>query len=146
MRFDGLDAMKSLSERQYVDTLVVPLVELAFDEDMVRKAEGNEVIQAVALETERQLSGRTMLSPTISYVDAEAGRALAEQVTVQATASGFTHVLFISSDLRFKGSELPIIFVPPLALKGMSGEQSQTMVQNFATQVITDLSSRWMAT
>jgi hypothetical protein len=138
--------MKSLSERQYVDTLVVPLVELAFDEDMVRKAEGNEVIQAVALETERQLSGRTMLSPTISYVDAEAGRALAEQVTVQATASGFTHVLFISSDLRFKGSELPIIFVPPLALKGMSGEQSHTMVQNFATQVITDLSSRWMAT
>lgn len=146
MRFDGLDAMKSLSERQYVDTLIVPLVELAFDEDMVRKAEGNEVIQAVALETERQLSGRTMLSPTISYVDAEAGRALAEQVTVQATASGFTHVLFISSDLRFKGSELPIIFVPPLALKGMSGEQSHTMVQNFATQVITDLSSRWMAT
>lgn len=146
MRFDGLDAMKSLSERQYVDTLVVPLVELAFDEDMVRKAEGNEVIQAVALETERQLSGRTMLSPTISYVDAEAGRALAKQVTVQATASGFTHVLFISSDLRFKGSELPIIFVPPLALKGMSGEQSHTMVQNFATQVITDLSSRWMAT
>jgi hypothetical protein len=138
--------MKSLSERQYVDTLVVPLVELAFDEDMVRKAEGNEVIQAVALETERQLSGRTMLSPTSSYVDAEAGRALAEQVTVQATASGFTHVLFISSDLRFKGSELPIIFVPPLALKGMSGEQSHTMVQNFATQVITDLSSRWMAT
>lgn len=146
MRFDGLDAMKSLSERQYVDTLVVPLVELAFDEDMVRKAEGNEVIQAVALETERQLSGRTMLSPTISYVDAEAGRALAEQVTVQATASGFTYVLFISSDLRFKGSGLPIIFVPPLALKGMSGEQSHTMVQNFATQVITDLSSRWMAT
>ena len=146
MRFDGLDAMKSLSERQYVDTLVVPLVELAFDEDMVRKAEGNEVIQAVALETERQLFGRTMLSPTISYVDAEAGRALAEQVTVQATASGFTHVLFISSDLRFKGSELPIIFVPPLALKGMSGEQSHTMVQNFATQVITELSSRWMAT
>ena len=146
MRFDGLDAMKSLTERQYVDTLVVPLVELAFDEDMVRKAEGYEVIQAVALETERQLSGRTMLSPTLSYVDVEAGRSLAEQVTAQATASGFTHVLFISSDLRFKGSELPIIFVPPLALKGMSGEQSHTMVQNFATQVITDLSSRWMAT
>ncbi|WP_396129633.1 DUF2487 family protein [Exiguobacterium mexicanum] len=146
MRFDGLDAMKSLTERQYVDTLVVPLVELAFDEDMVRKAEGNEVIQAVALETERQLSGRTMLSPTLSYLDVEAGRSLAEQVTAQATASGFTHVLFISSDLRFKGSELPIIFVPPLALKGMSGEQSHTMVQNFATQVITELSSRWMAT
>lgn len=146
MRFDGLDAMKSLTERQYVDTLVVPLVELAFDEDMVRKAEGNEVIQAVALETERQLSGRTMLSPTLSYLDVEAGRSLAEQVTAQATASGFTHVLFISSDLRFKGSELPIIFVPPLALKGMTGEQSHTMVQNFATQVITELSSRWMAT
>ncbi|WP_214761964.1 DUF2487 family protein [Exiguobacterium sp. s146] len=146
MRFDGLDAMKSLTERQYVDTLVVPLVELAFDEDMVRKAEGNEVIQAVALETERQLSGRTMLSPTLSYVDVEAGRSLAEQVTAQATSSGFTHVLFISSDLRFKGSELPIIFVPPLALKGMTAEQSHTMVQNFATQVITELSSRWMAT
>ncbi|UTT41710.1 DUF2487 family protein [Exiguobacterium aurantiacum] len=146
MRFDGIDAMKSLTERQYVDTLVVPLVELAFDEDMVRKAEGNEVIQAVALETERQLSGRTMLSPTISYVDVDAGRATAEAVHTKATASGFSHVLFISSDLRFKGSELPIIFVPPLALKGMSGEQSHTMVQNFATQVITELSSRWMAT
>ena len=146
MRFDGLDAMKSLSERQYVDTLVVPLVELAFDEDMVRKAEGNEVIQAVALETERQLSGRTMLSPTLSYVDVDAGRATAEAVLTKAVSSGFSHVLFISSDLRFKGSELPIMFVPPLALKGMSGEQSHTMVQNFATQVITELSSRWMAT
>ncbi|TCI23674.1 DUF2487 family protein [Exiguobacterium sp. SL-10] len=141
-----MDAMKSLTERQYVDTLVVPLVELAFDEDIVRKAEGNEVIQAVALETERQLSGRTMLSPTLSYVDVDAGRATAEAVHMKAMASGFSHVLFISSDLRFKGSELPIIFVPPLALKGMSGEQSHTMVQNFATQVITELSSRWMAT
>ncbi|MGE9214591.1 MULTISPECIES: DUF2487 family protein [Exiguobacterium] len=138
--------MKSLTERQYVDTLVVPLVELAFDEDMVRKAEGNEVIQAVALETERQLSGRTMLSPTLSYVDVDAGRATAEAVLTKAVSSGFSHVLFISSDLRFKGSELPIMFVPPLALKGMSGEQSHTMVQNFATQVITELSSRWMAT
>ncbi|MFK3986232.1 MULTISPECIES: DUF2487 family protein [unclassified Exiguobacterium] len=146
MRFDGIDAMKSLTERQYVDTLVVPLVELAFDEDMVRKAEGNEVIQAVALETERQLSGRTMLSPTLSYVDVDAGRATAEAVLTKAVSSGFSHVLFISSDLRFKGSELPIMFVPPLALKGMSGEQSHTMVQNFATQVITELSSRWMAT
>ncbi|WP_232819668.1 DUF2487 family protein [Exiguobacterium sp. TNDT2] len=138
--------MKSLTERQYVDTLVVPLVELAFDEDMVRKAEGNEVIQAVALETERQLSGRTMLSPTLSYVDVDAGRATAEAVLTKAVSSGFSHVLFISSDLRFKGSELPMMFVPPLALKGMSGEQSHTMVQNFATQVITELSSRWMAT
>ena len=146
MKFDGIDAMKSLTERQYVDTLVVPLVELAFDEDMVRKAEGNEVIQAVALETERQLSGRTMLSPTLSYVDVDAGRATAEAVLTKAVSSGFSHVLFISSDLRFKGSELPIMFVPPLALKGMSGEQSHTMVQNFATQVITELSSRWMAT
>ncbi len=146
MRFDGIDAMKSLTERQYVDTLVVPLVELAFDEDMVRKAEGNEVIQAVALETERQLSGRTMLSPTLSYVDVDAGRATAEAVLTKAVSSGFSHVLFISSDLRFKGSELPMMFVPPLALKGMSGEQSHTMVQNFATQVITELSSRWMAT
>ncbi|WP_199666859.1 DUF2487 family protein [Exiguobacterium sp. AM39-5BH] len=146
MRFDGIDAMKSLTERQYVDTLVVPLVELAFDEEMVRKAEGNEVIQAVALETERQLSGRTMLSPSASYVDVDAGLALAKKIREQATASGFSHVLFISSDLRFKDFELPIIFVPPLALKGMSGEQSHTMVQNFVTQVITELSSRWMAT
>lgn len=146
MRFDGIDAIKSLTERQYVDTLVVPLVELAFDEEIVRKAEANEVIQAVALETERQLSGRTMLSPTVSYIDADTGRSLAQTIMNEAVTSGFSHVLFISSDLRFKESELPIIFVPPLALKGMSGEQSHTMVQNFATQVITELSSRWMAT
>ncbi|KDN57328.1 MULTISPECIES: DUF2487 family protein [Exiguobacterium] len=146
MRFDSIDARKSLTERQYVDTLVVPLVELAFDEEMVRKAEGNEVIQAVALETERQLSGRTMLCPTLSYVDVETGSLLAETVLERATASGFSHVLFISSDVRFKAFDLPIIFVPPLALKGMSGEQSHTMVQNFATQVITELSARWMAT
>lgn len=146
MRFDSIDARKSLTERQYVDTLVVPLVELAFDEEMVRKAERNEVIQAVALETERQLSGRTMLCPTLSYVDVETGSLLAETVLERATASGFSHVLFISSDVRFKVFDLPIIFVPPLALKGMSGEQSHTMVQNFATQVITELSARWMAT
>ncbi|MCT4781788.1 MULTISPECIES: DUF2487 family protein [Exiguobacterium] len=146
MRFDSIDARKSLTERQYVDTLVIPLVELAFDEEMVRKAEGNEVIQAVALETERQLSGRTMLCPTLSYVEVEAGATLAETVLEKATVSGFSHVLFISSDVRFKAFDLPIIFVPPLALKGMSGEQSHTMVQNFATQVITELSTRWMAT
>ncbi|MFN4214662.1 DUF2487 family protein [Exiguobacterium sp.] len=146
MRFDSQDAKRSLTERQYVDTLIVPLAELAFDDEMIRKAESYEVVQAVALETERQLSGRTMLSPTISYVDVEAGQSLSQAVHDKATASGFTHVLFISSDVRFKAFELPIIFVPPLALKGMSAEQSHTMVQNFATQVITELSGRWMAT
>lgn len=146
MRFDGMDALKSLTERQYVDTLLVPLVELAFDEEMVRKAESYEVVQAVALETERQLSGRTMLNPSLSYLDVDSGRELAQAVLVKAKSAGFSHVLFISSDVRFKAFELPILFVPPLALKGMSGEQSHTMVQNFATQVITDLSGRWMAT
>lgn len=146
MKFDGIDAKQVLTERQYIDTLIVPLVELAFDEEMVRKAESYEVVNAVALETERQLSGRTMLSPAVSYIEIEAAKIVASTVVDQATRSGFAHVLFISSDLRFKDTELPIIFVPPLALRGMSGEQSRTMVQNFATQVITELSSRWMAT
>ncbi|WP_214826578.1 DUF2487 family protein [Exiguobacterium algae] len=146
MRFDSQSALRSLAERQYVDTLIVPLAELAFDEEMVRKAESYEVIHAVSVETERQLSGRTMLSPTISYTDVETGARLAEDVMKKANSSGFSHVLFIASDIRFKSYELPILFVPPLALGSMSGDQAHTMVQNFATQVITDLSSRWMAT
>lgn len=146
MRFDSQNARRSLTERQYVDTLIVPLVELAFDEEMVRKAECYEVIHAVSIETERQLSGRTMLSPTISYIDLEAGARLAEDVVLKANSSGFSHVLFIASDVRFKSYDLPILFVPPLALTTMSQDQGHTMVQNFATQVITELSSRWMAT
>lgn len=146
MRFDSQGALRSIAERQYVDTLIVPLAELAFGEDMVRKAESYEVIHAVTAETERQLSGRTMLSPTISYTDMEAGVKLAQDVVAKANSSGFSHVLFIASDVRFKAFDLPVLFVPPLALGSMSSEQAHTMVQNFATQVITELSSRWMAT
>ena len=146
MRFDSQGAKRSLTERQYVDTLIVPLVELAFGEDMVRKAEGFEVIQAVSIETERQLSGRTMLSPTISYLDVDLGRQTMEAVVAQAHVTGFHHVLFITSDVRFKPFDLPVIFVPPLALVDMGADQAHAMIQNFATQVMMELSSQWMAT
>jgi hypothetical protein len=87
-----------------------------------------------------------MLSPTLSYTDVEAGVELVKDVVAKAESSGFSHVLFIASDVRFKPYDLPILFVPPLALGAMSSDQAHTMVQNFATQVITELSSRWMAT
>ena len=70
MRFKPSDVQRTRSEQAYIDTLIVPLLPVGFDEAMHAYAECADMTLTVASEVERQLSGRALLVPALTYIDA----------------------------------------------------------------------------
>lgn len=145
MRFKPSDVQRTRSEQAYIDTLIVPLLPVGFDEAMHAYAECADMTLTVASEVERQLSGRALLVPAVTYIDAPSIEQL--EGWRQAAASGqFRFITFITADLRWKETAAEeIIYVPRLALETMSRDQQGQMVGNFVGQVLEQLGNRWTA-
>ncbi|ASI35657.1 MULTISPECIES: DUF2487 family protein [Exiguobacterium] len=145
MRFKPSDVQRTRNEQAYIDTLVVPLIPIGFDESMHAFAECADMTLTVASEVERQLSGRAMLLPAMTYV----GIPSLDQLNgwrEAASAEQFRFVTFITADLRWKDTAVDdIVYVPRLSLETMSRDQQGQMVGNFVGQVLEQLGNRWTA-
>ncbi|HLS06608.1 MAG TPA: DUF2487 family protein [Bacillota bacterium] len=60
-----------IETKEYIDTLLIPLVKLDLTNDQQMKASAleREYIEVLSYELERRLAGRLMLLPTYSYVN-----------------------------------------------------------------------------
>lgn len=145
MRFKPSDVQRTRNEQAYIDTLIVPLIPVGFDEAMHAFSECADMAMTVATEVERQLSGRAMLVPPMTYI----GEPSIDQLTSweqAASSEQFRFVTFITADLRWKETSVTdIIYVPRLSLETMSRDQQGQMVGNFVGQVLEQLGNRWTA-
>ena len=108
-------------------------------------AECADMTTTVASEVERQLSGRAMLVPGLTYVDLPSLDQL-NSWREAASAEQFRFVTFITADLRWKETAVEdIVYVPRLSLETMSRDQQGQMVGNFVGQVLEQLGNRWTA-
>lgn len=145
MRFKPSDVQRTRNEQAYIDTLVVPLIPIGFDESMHAFAECADMTLTVASEVERQLSGRAMLLPAMTYVGIPSLNQL-NGWREAASAEQFRFVTFITADLRWKDTAVDdIVYVPRLSLETMSRDQQGQMVGNFVGQVLEQLGNRWTA-
>lgn len=71
MRWTKANIETYIETKEYIDTLLIPLVKLDLNNDkqMKESALEREYIDALSYEIERRLAGRLMLLPTYSYVN-----------------------------------------------------------------------------
>jgi len=145
LRFKPSDVETARRESAYIDTLIIPLIPVGFEEDMLAFSECSEMALAVSAEAERQLSGRAMLAPAFSYVGDVPVSGI-ERWKEAAGAGQFRFITLITADLRWKETPVEgLIYVPRLSLDAMSGDQRGQMITNFVGQVLEQLAKRWTA-
>lgn len=146
MYFNALDIEQFLQNKQFIDTAIVPLLSLDFDEAKIRQS-GSQADYLMSLTTfiEQQFKGRLMVLPPFTYLEGQKEQFEINLMENYLKTGGFKHVFFITCDNHWltKKEELQIIWLPAIPLESMDKAVKQKVLEDQLRQVIPNLTSEW---
>lgn len=150
MRWTSKEIEMFEKAREYVDTIVLPLFPLSFDEKMKQTASMTEFIQLLSLQLERKFKGRLILPPGFAYLKSAGLDELEEQLVKWEKVlyeNGFKHVYFLTSDIDCKKIENnlsgTIIWLPTLPLAQMDERSRNTVIEDQVAQLVEIFVQNW---
>lgn len=150
MKWNPQDIQTFLQSKEYVDTAVVPLLPVTFDNEMGQAAGMSEFITLVTGQLERQFRGRLLLLPGFSYLKGSEEEKNLENLLdweVQLLQSGFDHVFYLTCDLFWKSVESrlngPLIWLPAIPLETMQESQKLSIIESQVKQMLTLFTEKW---
>lgn len=110
MRWNKQDLEKFIPSKEYVDTLLIPLLpfQLSENEDIEKMAFQCEVLTIFIKELEKELTGRVLLTPQYYYNKKASKHSESTRVNTwvdDALSQPFEHVFFITFDATWKKEE-----------------------------------------
>ncbi|HLQ73708.1 MAG TPA: DUF2487 family protein [Bacillota bacterium] len=113
MKWYTADLNKYISAKEYIDTLIIPLLpyQLSEDASVEKQAQQGEMLTIFVNELERELTGRTMLLPNYYYLSNHSKEAEIERLNAfiqDAKTQPFEHTFLITSDASWKKHEKDI--------------------------------------
>jgi hypothetical protein len=134
--------------REYIDTVLIPLVPVAFENGMKQSASMYDFISMVALAIESQFKGRIMLLPSLSYLSRlDAGKKMELIAAWKEEVGSFKNIYFITSDNEWKACEQEfegsLIWLPSIPLEYLDEDQARTMVNDQARQLFDLFTRKW---
>lgn len=152
MKWIQQDIAQYIKAKEYIDTLVIPLVpfHLSNDQEIAKHAFQTEVLSAFSIELEKELSGRVMLIPNYFYLytahkEEEISRLNAWIEDSQKQP--FQHVFLITFDASWKKHEasLPgtLIWLPSMLTGQIHSEEANHIIRDQVKQVSELIRSYW---
>lgn len=134
---------------EYVDTAVIPLLPVSFDESIKESATMAEFTTLLTSQLERQLQGRILLIPGFSYLKAKKQEAL--NVLVQweqeMLDKQFKHVFFVTSEYDWKQHEASLkgtlLWIPSLPLQHMDEKSKVSVMEDQVRQLMNLFIQKW---
>lgn len=150
MKWMTKDVDMFLKERDYVDTALIPMIPLNFEENVKSAAAMAEYISALAGEMERQFKGRLMLLPSFAYLQSTDVQGYKNEVvkwTDHLRDQGFSHVFLMTSDSAWRKVEEELentlLWLPALPLENLDDEYKRQVVQEQVKQLIPLFIEKW---
>ncbi len=140
-----------LQAKEYVDTAVIPLIPVTWENDVKTTVAMGEFITILTNEMERQFKGRIILFPPFTYTAGESVESRIERLTTwtsELSERGMKYFFFVSSDSVWKHHEEQLesgslIWLPSLPLEYVEEKYKQAMLQDQMKQLITIFMSIW---
>ncbi|MGG0668204.1 DUF2487 family protein [Sporosarcina koreensis] len=146
MNWTGKDMDTYLQQKEYIDTLVVPLVKVETKMDnMKTSASSTEFVMHLASLIETQFKGRMMFAPPFSYTPATDHQQMAQSTLQEFSAATFKHVFFLTTDHIWTSMELPgqVIWMPSIPLENMDASLRQSILEDQLRQVLPKFTEQW---
>lgn len=110
MQWTSNDLQKYVQEKEYIDTLLVPLIPISFsrDEKLNELAFKGQVLTILMNELERELHGRVLLSLSYPYLSTDSIVKEVDRLNQwieDAQQQPFEHIFLISHDVNWKKHE-----------------------------------------
>ena len=146
MFFNVKDMEQFQSQKQFIDTVIVPLLSLEFsDERSKQSSSAAEFLMSLTAFIEHQFKGRLLVTPPFSYIES-----IKENISLQAIydelqVAGFKHIFFITCDQHWTAfnDSFNILWLPAIPLESMDKAVKQRILEDQLKQVIPTLTSAW---
>lgn len=146
MNFTVKDVEQFQAQKQFIDTAIIPLVQLDFSEQGIKQSSSAaEYLLSLTNFIEQQFKGRLMLLPPFSYTAETKLATLPTTIEQELKAVGFKSVVYITCDHYWTEYKefLNIIWLPAIPLESMDQTVKQRILEDQLKQVIPTLTNIW---
>ena len=122
MNWTAKDMDTYLQQKEYIDTLIVPLLKVETEpENMKNSASSSEFLMHLTTFIETQFKGRMMLMPPFAYTQSMDLQEMAATLSRDISVSTFKHVFFLTTDSAWTSIEMDgeVIWLPSIPLESM---------------------------
>ena len=142
------DLKQVIENKEFIDTVLVPLTPISFNEQDVKLANQVEDLGILLNELERQYRGRVIVTPPFSYLINESNKV--ERLNEWGNMfreNGMKNIFFVTCDFEWKGLETDftdnIMWIPSLDLASFDMMTQKTIVSKHIEHLITIFSKKW---
>ncbi|GKV65690.1 MULTISPECIES: DUF2487 family protein [unclassified Sporosarcina] len=135
-----------ISQKEYIDTVVVPLIAVdTKPETMKNSASSSEFLMNLSKFIEKQFKGRMMFLPPVSYTQSTDIQQLADTLSEDLKKSSFLHIFYLTTDPKWTSvsTDEKVIWLPSIPLETMDDHLRQTIMEDQLRQVLTHFMDKW---
>ncbi|MDX8046129.1 DUF2487 family protein [Gracilibacillus sp. S3-1-1] len=152
MKWKKDDVKLFFQEKEYIDTLCIPLVpiDLSSEHEATKLADQATTLQIMTDELERNFTGRIMISPAYTYVrtgDYEKESIHLNQWTSLFSNQHFKHVFLLTYDVNWKKNEQlldqQLLWLTHTTIDDYQSSETKKWVNNQVAQISELIRSYW---
>lgn len=138
-------------EKGYVDTAVVPIIQISWGDTAMGYAVGSEYTMKFCEVMENMYKGRLIVFPHLSYIDTTESNFLhpITRLEEQLHEGGIRHIIYVASSLHMKTLEDKIsgsmIWLAPVPLSTLNAQQQQEILLAQVKTVMQNIEAKWRA-
>ena len=139
MKYQSLDTEIFLKSREYIDTVIIPLNPIAFDDTFSQTVSSYEFMTLLTYELEKELKGRVFLAQPLPYIKSSPIEEKSQLLSTWLNyyqSEGFKTIRFFTTDSKWTSIEgghvlwipaVPIDKMPPETIKSVISEQTKQL-------------------
>ena len=150
MRWVSQEIDMYIKSKEYVDTAIMLLLPVSFENDMKQTASMSEFISLLGLQIERQFRGRVLMLPSHSYLKSSAADKLVSDVRVweeNLFVEGFKNIFYLTSDSFWRSYEDQLegslIWLPSLPLEHIDESTRNSILDDQVKQLVSLFLQKW---
>lgn len=148
MKWNVKDVEMYNQAKEYVDTVLVPLVPITFDDQMKQLSSTSDFISILSLEIEKKFKGRIFLTPTFYYVNGDKKKAdILKNWIMELKKAKFKHIYFLSADSSWEREAMNMpdsfLFISHVSMESVEMEQVHEMIRQQSIEIIDKFTNKW---
>jgi hypothetical protein len=150
MKWAAKDIDMYLGAKEYVDTIVLPLLPVSFGDDIKQAASMTEFISLLSMQLERQFKGRLIMLPGYTYLKNQSEEKNIGDIRLwesEFKEQGFNHIFYVTSDSDWRAIEDKLegtlLWLPSLPLENMDEKYRNSILEDQVKQLINLFVKKW---
>ncbi|OCS82298.1 DUF2487 family protein [Caryophanon tenue] len=146
MKYTVQDMTIFQQQKQFIDTAIVPLVQLDFSEQaLLQSSMAASYLLSLTNYIEQQFKGRMVLLPPVCYTMMLRSPTLLQNIHEELENGGFRHIFYITTDVSWRtiDAEKAIIWLPPIPLESMDQNVRKSILEDQLKQILPTFLADW---